>query len=164
VPVDFDALVLKPCEDTFSRPITVTPLMSQPGQPSYAARGIYTKKPVDVATEGGAVFSDHQPTLGIRYSEFQVKPLARDLVAIPAYLQWPVIGNFEIITIDDDSEGHGRCWLRRLLPTAPQIFSSLRLATGSPGIDTPQLTQLHELTVSPELASGSPALDTPVMS
>ena len=50
--LDFSTLVYLPNYDTFARPITVTPLASQPGAPAYANRGIYDTRPVDVQAHG----------------------------------------------------------------------------------------------------------------
>ena len=68
--LDFSTLVYMPNFDMFARPITVTPLASQPGMPAYAARGIYDTRPIDVQAEDGSIYSDQQTILDVRDAEF----------------------------------------------------------------------------------------------
>jgi hypothetical protein len=103
--IDFDALVLAPCEEVFARPITVTPLVSQPGEPAYGARGIWSSKPVQVALENGALLSTKDLTLGIRLAEFTVPVKAGDQIEIDAHLSLPRIGVCEIENTSDDGQG-----------------------------------------------------------
>jgi hypothetical protein len=74
--LDFSTLVYLPNYDTFARPITVTPVASQPGVPAYTARGIYDTRPVDVAGMDGSITSDQQTILDVRDAEFLVVPEA----------------------------------------------------------------------------------------
>ena len=67
--VDFSTLVYLPNFDMFARPITVTPLASQPGMPAYGARGIFDTRPIDVQAEDGSIVSDQQTILDVRDAE-----------------------------------------------------------------------------------------------
>lgn len=113
---DFEGTVLATTVGQFARPIVVFPVASQPGEPPYNARGVFSSKPVDVMTEGGAVYSDQVSTLGIRYSEFLFRPLARDWVTIPANGTYPALGDYEIQDVDDDGEGHAKLTLKKREP------------------------------------------------
>lgn len=53
----------------FARPITVYPLASRPGAAPYPARGVYSARDVEVATEQGYILS-HVLKLGIRLADF----------------------------------------------------------------------------------------------
>ncbi|HEY2210270.1 MAG TPA: hypothetical protein VGH62_01380 [Bradyrhizobium sp.] len=78
--IDFSALVLAPAQDVFGAPVVVTPYASQPQQPAYSARGIWSVKSVDIITEDGGVVSDRETTLSIRLAEFQIAPSPGDWI------------------------------------------------------------------------------------
>ena len=108
--VGFSTLVYLPNYDMFARPVTFTPVVSQPGSPAYAARGIYDTRALDVAAEDGSVFSDQQTILDIREAEFTVLPTQLDIVNIPADTNaGPALGDFEIT--DSSSNGGGETTL-----------------------------------------------------
>ena len=71
--------------DVFARPITVTPLVSQPGAPAFANRAYYDTKETDVLTEDGAIFSDSRTYIDIRLEEYAVTPMQGDLIDIPLH-------------------------------------------------------------------------------
>lgn len=96
--IDFDALVLGPAMDTFARPVSIIPLKSRSSSVPYAARGVYAERPVDVLTEGDAILSSTNITLGIRLSEFTVEPVQGDKV---------VIGARTFLVDDTDPDGEG---------------------------------------------------------
>ena len=84
MPVDFGALVLKPCEDIFSVSILVTPYASNPDNLTpYLARGIYRSK-VEVISTGAGMHSTTQPVLGIRLAEYAIPPKQYDQIEILA--------------------------------------------------------------------------------
>ena len=112
--IDFDALVLAPLAAVFDRPIYVTPLASQPGQPSYWARGDYRVENVDIATETG-ILSETTLSLGVRVSEFSVPVAPKDQVYVPAHLSRPAEGPFWIDDTDDDAQGHS-VWALKQAP------------------------------------------------
>lgn len=112
--IDFDALVLAPCQSILARPITVTPLASQPGNSTamppllaglpYLARGIWSSKPTDVATEDG-ILSSQVHTLDIRALDFPVPPIAGDVIEVPAAGSLPRLGVCLVEDTDDDGQG-----------------------------------------------------------
>jgi hypothetical protein len=105
--IDFATLVLGPAMEVFSRPVTVTPLASQPDQPAYFARGIFEVRNIDVPVEGG-IMSSQIITLGVRLAEFDVPPGPGDKVELPMP-DGSVGGPYLIDDTDDDSEG-GSTW------------------------------------------------------
>lgn len=109
MPVDFDSLVLKPAMDTFSKAMTVKPLASQPLAPSYAARGVWSKRPVDIATEGGAILSSEEKKIGIRLSEFVVPIAPLDQVKFDGEWYW-------IDDVDEDGQGGASLSLKAINP------------------------------------------------
>ncbi len=104
--IDFAGLVLAPAMAVFGRPISVTPLASQPGVSAYPARGIYALKPVQILLEDGTVQSTNQPTLGIRLPDFAVAPKQQDLVAFD-------LGSFVVTDVVPDGQGGADMVLRK---------------------------------------------------
>jgi hypothetical protein len=96
--VDFSTDVYLVAFNVFARPITVTPIASQPGAPAYANRGVLDSKEIDVLTEDGGIFSDSQVILDIRMQEFAVLPMQRDRIDIPDYMNVPG-GSFEVADV-----------------------------------------------------------------
>lgn len=103
--IDFDALVLGPAMNAFARPVTVFPLVSQPGQPSFTARGIWARRPADMQLEDGSVLGTDEITLGIRIGEFPIMLKPGDHIDIDAYLSLTRIGLCEMV--DDGEDGQG---------------------------------------------------------
>jgi len=110
--LDFNMDVLLPIQQTFSRPIMITPYGSQPGRNPYSARGVLTTAPIDVATEGNVVFSDQRTVIDIRMSEYAVVPMERDWVQVPAHMSMPACGPYEIQDVDVYHDGRARLTLR----------------------------------------------------
>lgn len=112
--IDFDTLVLGPCVSIFGRPIIVTPIASQPGDPvavppvpaglPYFATGVWASRPTDVVTETG-ILSSQVHTLGIRVLDFPIPPVAGDTVEVDAAGSLPRIGFCLIEDTDDDGQG-----------------------------------------------------------
>jgi hypothetical protein len=88
--------------NVFSRPVMVTPLISQPGAPPYPNRVYYDTKETDVLTEDGAIFSDSRTYIDIRMEEYPVLPMQGDLIDIPFHEGTPG-GSF----IVSDAAGDG---------------------------------------------------------
>jgi small ligand-binding sensory domain FIST len=103
--IDFNALVLSSCQDTFARPIVVTPTKSQLSAAAYAARGIWTEKPVEVGMEDQAVMISQDLTLGLRRAEFPIMLQQGDTIEIPAAGSMPRIGVCAIDKINTDGQG-----------------------------------------------------------
>lgn len=119
MPIDFASQVYSPAQDMFGRPIVVTPLVSQPGMPAYAARGIYTTEPQDLLAEEGAIFSDQRTILDVITKEFDVLPLQGDHILIPAVGGIPAAGLFEIIDLKDNGGGETTFNLRKVVDSKP---------------------------------------------
>lgn len=83
--MNFSELVYLPAFNTFARPISVMPLVSQPDVGPYDARGILDTKETDVLTENGAIFSDSHTILDIRIDEFPVLPMQGDRIYAPPH-------------------------------------------------------------------------------
>lgn len=114
-----DDLYLK-CWDEFARPITVTPITSQPGAPAYDNRGYFDTKETDVLTEDMAVFSDAKMFLDIRLAEFPVLPMQGDFVDIP-FLYVPG-GSFVVEDLSGEGNAGGIITLtlkKRMSPVPP---------------------------------------------
>lgn len=77
--IDFDALVLSVGQNTFGVPITYKPVTSAPGQSQFAARGVYTKRPVDVVTDHG-VLQTFEHKLSVRVNEYPAVPAQGDVL------------------------------------------------------------------------------------
>jgi hypothetical protein len=105
--IDFDKLVLAPCQAVFGEPATFTPVASAPGAPSFAGRGIYTERSVDVQLVDGSVLSSAEKWLDIRLSEIAIVPAQGDRVALRGKL-------FAIEDLDEDGQGGARLTLKEL--------------------------------------------------
>ena len=109
--VNFSTLVYLPNYDMFARPITVTPLSSQPGMPAYTARGIYDTRAIDVPAEDGSSISDQQTILDLREVEFTVLPEQLDRITIPEDADAGMIGVGDYEVVDASSNGGGETTL-----------------------------------------------------
>jgi hypothetical protein len=119
--LDFSTLVYLPNMDTFARPITVTPLASQPGAPAYASRGIFDTRPVDVAGMDGSITSDQQTILDVRDAEFSFVPEQLDRIYIGVDADAGEIGVGEYEVVDTESNGGGLTTLiiRKIMLSRP---------------------------------------------
>jgi hypothetical protein len=102
--IDFD-LVLAPAMAAFAQSITLTPTVSQPGAPAYAARGVFDFKAVEIPLDDGTFHSTNQPTLGIRLADYAVAPKQGDLLSMPQ-------GNYQIADVVPDGQGGADLLLR----------------------------------------------------
>lgn len=119
--VDFSTNIYAPNFDFWSREITVTPIVSQPGAPAYVARGIYDTRGTMIQTEAGlAVLSDHEVILDIREREFPVKPVQGDLIYIPPDgTFYEGTGTYEITDSSDNGGGETTLVIRKYEPPTP---------------------------------------------
>lgn len=118
--LDFSTLVYLPCFDIFARPITVTPLASQPGAPAYTSRGIYGTQPVDFAGMDGSIISDQRSILDVRDEEFTVVPSQLDRIHIPADADAGAdLGDFEVTDIEANGGGETTLILRKIVTAQP---------------------------------------------
>jgi len=164
--VNFATWVYEPCFDTFARTLTYTPLVSQPGVPAFAARGIFDTNERDVQGLDDNIFTDAKTELDIYMPEWSVLPLQGDQVTIP----WEddVDGGDFLVS---DVYGHGNAGgeltlcLQRIVPTKA-VLPSIILSTGTFYIDSPEIPRPKCLTVQSVLhinaySIGSPAFATP---
>lgn len=118
--VNFSTLVYLPNFDMFARPITVTPLASQPGAPAYSNRGIYDTRPVDVQAEDGSIISDQQTILDVRDEEFIAVPAQLDRIHIPADADGgPDLGEFEVVDSQANGGGETTLVIRKIVTSKP---------------------------------------------
>ena len=118
--INFSTLVYLPNFDMFARPITVTPLASQPGLPAYGARGIYDTRPIDVQAEDGSIVSDQQTILDILEAEFGTLPEQLDRIFIPADPDAGLaLGEFEITNTETNGGGEMTLVIRKIVNSRP---------------------------------------------
>jgi hypothetical protein len=119
--VDFSKVVLDANYEFWSRPVTVTPVASQPGAPSYGARGIYSSGAIAIPAEGGMVISDQQTILDIMEVDFPVLPRQFDQITIPTdpASGLPPLGDFEVVDVNSDGGGETTLVLRKLGAAVP---------------------------------------------
>ena len=111
--IDFAALALSPGINAFARPVMIRPVRSQPGQPAYPARGVWSSRPVEIQTEEARILNTRLITLGIMLSEFPVAPKTRDHVDVPAAGFYPAEGRHWIEDIDLDGQGGASLTLKK---------------------------------------------------
>ena len=118
--INFSENLYKIVMDVMARPITVTPLVSQPGAPAYDARAYMDEKGTDILTEGGAIFSDSQIYIDIRIEEFPVLPMQGDRIDM-VYHQGVRGGAFEVLDLSGMGNAGGiiNITLRALVPAKP---------------------------------------------
>jgi hypothetical protein len=106
--------------ESFARPVTVTPTVSQPGQPAYSSRGYFGTKELDIITEAGGVLSDSQSYLDIIMAEFPVLPRQGDTIDIPDHQSVPG-GSFMVLDLAGVGEGSGliTVQLRKVVTNKP---------------------------------------------
>jgi hypothetical protein len=82
--VDFSTALYLPNQDMWGRPVTITPVKSQPTGSPYQNRGIFDTRELNVILEDGSILADQETILDIRTSEYAVPPIQGDLIDIPA--------------------------------------------------------------------------------
>ena len=118
--VNFSTLVYLPNFDFFSRPITITPLASQPGMPAYTARGIYDSRPIDVQAEDGSIVSEQQTILDIRDEEFSVIPDQLDRIHVPADPDaGRDMGDYEVTNTENNGGAETTPVIRKIVTSRP---------------------------------------------
>lgn len=91
---------------TFARPITVTPIASQPGAPAFASRGYLYEKETMVMGEDGTVISDKVSHIDLLLADFTVLPIQGDLIDIPFDLGVPG-GAYSVLDLAGDGNVGG---------------------------------------------------------
>jgi hypothetical protein len=103
--INFSTMVYRPAYNVFARPVTFT----GNAEPK-SGRGIYSTEALDVPAEDGSIVSTRRTILDVLEEEFTTLPKQHDRVDIPAHLDLPALGLFEII--DDKSNGGGETTLQ----------------------------------------------------
>jgi hypothetical protein len=113
--VDFSRLVLNPAMLTFGRTVTIDPLWSQPGQPPYQARGVFSSDPFPIVGLDGQVLSDQKTTLGIRLADWggAPAPAPRDTITISFEGQ---TATWYVSNCEEDGQGGSMLTLRYTTP------------------------------------------------
>lgn len=104
--------VYLPCQNVFGRPATFT----YKAGGSFAGRGIYSSREINLAMDDGSIITDQDTILDIRTEEFQIVPQQDDSVSIPAepISGLPDEGNFQITNIWHNGGGEITLQLRRI--------------------------------------------------
>jgi hypothetical protein len=118
VSINFSTLVYLPNFDIWARPITVTPLASQPAGAAYSARGIFDTEATDVLAEDGSIISQQKTILDIREVEFAVLPQQGDQIDIPDAEQGPG-GSFEVTDSSSNGGGETTLTIRKVVTAVP---------------------------------------------
>lgn len=116
--INLGSMLYSPVYNVHARPITVTPAVSQPGQPDYTGRGCFKSRPIDVMVENN-VISDAQTVVYIIEQEFPVPPLQGDTILVPASLDLPSKGSFVVADTDSNGLGETVLTLRAVVVTKP---------------------------------------------
>jgi hypothetical protein len=105
---------------TMARPITVTPVASQPGGTSYSSRGYFWTNEIDVIAEDGSQFSDAKTYLDILQIDFPVQPMQKDRINIPFHAN-VAGGSFEVSDLGGIGNEGGliTLTLKRIVPPLP---------------------------------------------
>jgi hypothetical protein len=119
MPINFSEQLYKHAQDTYSRVVKFTPLVSQPNGTPYTARGILEQEAIDVAALDNSIVSEMRIILDIRDAEFVVQPLQGDLVDVPGDSGLPAEGQFEVIDSDQNGGGETTLTLRRIVQAKP---------------------------------------------
>lgn len=128
--IDWKALVLGPCEDIFSIPIEVVPLVSMPVtdgivQP-YNARGILADTYSEVTMADGSLLSDQRVTIGIKMNEFPVLPTVGDQVTLFDPFSGAVVDTFWVSNKWIDGQGGAHLQLRHFAEGPPMAMPARR--------------------------------------
>lgn len=138
--LNFPTLIYLPCMEVFARPVTITPLASQPGLAPYGARGIFDTNSMDVESdlEEDVFYSTARTELDILQAEFSVLPMQGDRISIADDELLPG-GEFVVSDIGDKGNAGGEVTLvlKRLEEWRLIGYSFF---VGSPDFARPQLT------------------------
>jgi len=111
--INFSSLLYDPAMDMFSVDVVFNPVTSQPGQPTFAGRGIFSTIDTDIIGENNSIYSDQRTILDIRDAEFAIMPLQGDRVTIPRDSCGVNQGEWEIIDTDGNGGGETKLTIRR---------------------------------------------------
>lgn len=106
--------VYDPVYNVWARPVTFTPVRSQPSEAAFGGRGIYGTQSIDVIGENNTIISDARTILDVRDAEFTVVPIQGDRLTIPAAVGMPALGSFEVIDTSNNGGGETTLFLRKI--------------------------------------------------
>jgi hypothetical protein len=158
--VDWSTNLQLPLQDLYSRPVTVTPVASQPGGAAYAARGIFDTDGMDYPGLDGSIISNSRTILDIRTYEFPVWPIQHDIIDIPPDPDTVIEGGlFEVIDVNGFADGGGELTLvlRRIMSDRLCYMIVDDYFVGEPTFDSPALGIVSDYSVE-EPTFDSPAL------
>lgn len=99
--LNFSVLVYLPSYDLYARDIFITPVVSQPGQPAYFARGIVDTRDTAITTDiGQVVLSDQETIIDIREADSYYSggvPVQGDTIEVPVFQGiTDMVGTYEV--------------------------------------------------------------------
>jgi hypothetical protein len=136
--LNFPTLVYLPCYEIFARPVTIVPVISQPGAGTYPARGIFDTNELQVIGVDGSLIADTRTELDILQSEFDVLPAKEDQIFIPDDEMLPG-GVFEVSDVSDKGNAGGEVSLTLKRLVEPRLIGT-QYVLGSPSFARPKLT------------------------
>jgi len=112
--LNFSRLVMAPCVAVFGEAVTCEPLVSSPGAPAFAARGIFDAlhEVVEMAFRDagdnydGNPVTSQAPVLGIRLADWPLVPKKGDRITVQATL-------YRVWDVQLDGQGKADLVLRR---------------------------------------------------
>jgi hypothetical protein len=111
--INFSALIYSPNFDTFAVDVMFNPIVSSPGSPAYAGRGIFDTRLLAVLAENNTVYSDQRTELDILEVEFGVLPKQGDHVTIAQDCNGVNQGEWVIVDTSTNGGGETTCTLRK---------------------------------------------------
>jgi hypothetical protein len=112
--INFSTLVYGPAFDTFSVDVIFNPVVSAPGSPTYAGRGIFDEQSLNVLAENNLIYSDQRVILDIRDVEFGTMPKQGDHVTIPMDCNGVNQGEWVIVDYVGNGGGETTLTLRKV--------------------------------------------------
>jgi hypothetical protein len=104
-------------QDAFGRPITVNPIASQPGQPSYPLRGIYNSGQQTYLLEDASMMAEQQTIIDVEADECAVPPAQGDTITIPAdpTVGLAALGDFQVTSATHNGAGEWTLQLKKIV-------------------------------------------------
>lgn len=115
--IDFNALVLGPCMDTFAFAAKVFPVAGGPGAAAFDIRCVYTSRPIDVQMQDGMILSDQETSIGVKLDEIAMPIVRGDRIRFGSDAPAGIIGKTMIVgDVDEDGQGGATIMLRNTSP------------------------------------------------
>lgn len=105
------------CQDAFGRPIVINPVASQPGAPSYPARGIYNSGLQNYVLEDASIMAEQQTIIDVEVDETLVPPAQDDIITIPAepISGLEALGDFQVTSATHNGAGEFTLQLKKVI-------------------------------------------------